>query len=142
MTRFPDWEARLHRFLDARRHTPFAIGTADCCTFAADAVLKMTGTDPMEPWRGTYETKADAIEMVEAFGGLPRFLGVVLGPQIPVAEAMTGDVALVIPGGETTERLAAAVVVNEVAVAQGAAGTVAIPMARAVAAYRVPMGEG
>lgn len=52
--RIEGWEARLAGLVEARRRVPFAWGTNDCISFASDAVLALTGVDPLAQWRGTY----------------------------------------------------------------------------------------
>jgi hypothetical protein len=54
MTRRPrvtGWPARLSAFIAARRRTPFAWGTNDCCTFAWSAVGVVTGIEPFPELR-------------------------------------------------------------------------------------------
>lgn len=50
---------------------PFAWGVSDCCTAACDVHLRLTGTDPMAPWRGTYRDARSALRLIRAEGGLP-----------------------------------------------------------------------
>lgn len=68
MMRFPGWPERLATFIEARRRAPFEWGTHDCAMFAADAVVAITGVDPLARWRGSYADEAGA-EVV--LGGLP-----------------------------------------------------------------------
>ena len=67
LKRISNWQGFLHAFIDTRRHVPFAWGTNDCCTFAADAVRLTYGVDPMADLRGTY---ASAREAKDAIGDL------------------------------------------------------------------------
>ena len=69
MPRFQDWPTRLLTLINERRATPFAWGSHDCCMFACDAVLAMTGTDPAKPFRG-YSTKAEAAALIAEYGSL------------------------------------------------------------------------
>ncbi len=62
MKRFDDWPARLDSFLEERLWKPFAWGANDCCIFACDAVLAMTGTDLALAFRGSYFTARQALE--------------------------------------------------------------------------------
>jgi len=68
--RFNDWPARLSEFIAARREMPFAWGVNDCCLFAADAIIAMTGTDFAAPFRGLYDTARGALEVVRGRGEL------------------------------------------------------------------------
>jgi hypothetical protein len=63
-TRISNWPSFLHAFVDVRRDVPFAYGTNDCCTFAADAVQLIYGVDPMADLRGTYATAREAKEAI------------------------------------------------------------------------------
>lgn len=98
MTRLPDWPDRLSALV-ARAHTqPFAWGLHDCCLWAADAVLALTGHDPADGLRGRYADATGAMRALQAVGGLlgaGRLTGVRLaGPGY----ARDGDVALVSDG--------------------------------------------
>ena len=68
--RLADWEPRLQTFIAARRTVPFAWGSNDCCLFAADAVLSMTGCDPAAAHRGSYADDAGAFGVLRALQGL------------------------------------------------------------------------
>jgi hypothetical protein len=65
-----DWAERMNAFIEMRRKTPFAWGSADCFTFAADAVNALHGVDLMEDFRGKYSTEAEAEALLAAHGGL------------------------------------------------------------------------
>jgi hypothetical protein len=54
------WQRLFHDFIEARGDQPFAWGTNDCCTFAADAVLAMTGVDLAADYRGQYSDQFTA----------------------------------------------------------------------------------
>jgi hypothetical protein len=67
ITRKIGWDVvYLHQFFTARSKMPFAWGTNDCCTFAADAILAMTGTDIAAPFRGKYTDLASALGAIKA----------------------------------------------------------------------------
>ena len=69
MQRLPDWPERLAAFIEARRHLPFAWGSNDCATFAADALLAVTGADALGPLRGRWATEAQAQQVLGQLGG-------------------------------------------------------------------------
>ena len=70
MTRYPDWQSKLHQFFKANLERPFAWGTWDCCLFVADAVQAMTGTDIAAAFRGKYSDEPGAMRAVlAALGG-------------------------------------------------------------------------
>lgn len=61
LARIEHWATRgLHDFLLARKDRPFEWGTNDCCMFAADAVLEITGEDIASEFRGRYSTPETA----------------------------------------------------------------------------------
>lgn len=69
MNRFSDWQTRLDEEFKKAAGRDFEWGIHDCCTFACNAVLAITGDDPASmplPFRGTYQTK------VGAYGNLNR----------------------------------------------------------------------
>lgn len=98
MRRFPNWTRALREFLESRRDVQFAWGTHDCCVFAADAVLAMTGIDLADSYRG-YDTKEAAREIIRIHGGLEG-LAESIATRHGLAEilpgyAQRGDVVLV-----------------------------------------------
>lgn len=72
---------------------PFEWGKNDCCLFAADAVLAMTGVDPAEPLRG-YSSAIAAQRLVDEAGGLREFVSQFLGEPVSPLMAAVGDVVL------------------------------------------------
>lgn len=107
--RLEHWATRsYHNFLLQRAKMPFAWSTNDCCTFAADAVLAITGTDIAAHFRGKYtdrptafkaikevaggSTVADAAAYCAATFGLPEL-------EYPL-KARRGDLVLVQQGNE------------------------------------------
>ncbi|MFM2042564.1 MAG: hypothetical protein RLY86_1140 [Pseudomonadota bacterium] len=102
MTRRPDWPERLDRVVGVARHSTFAWGRVDCCLFAADAVVAVTGMDPAAPWRGTYADARTAARLLGRLGGLGGLGATAAGiarrhgwPAVPPAFLGRGDVALV-----------------------------------------------
>jgi hypothetical protein len=95
LQRLPDWPTRLADVVARAHRTPFAWGSHDCCLWAADAGLAITGRDFAAELRGTYSTAAGAWRALRAVGGLRGAAsrgGVLLpGP----AYARDGDVAIV-----------------------------------------------
>jgi hypothetical protein len=94
MARLHDWQMRFAEFARGRRNEPFAWGSNDCCLFAADAVIAITGDDPAKDLRG-YSTALQAARIVKAHGGMAAFASSRLGPQISPLMANVGDVVLV-----------------------------------------------
>lgn len=67
-TKLPTWERKLHEFIESRKTEPFAWGKNDCCLFAADAVLSMTGVDIAGDFRGKYTDEASCMKLLASLG--------------------------------------------------------------------------
>lgn len=96
MQRLPDWEARLAAYLEPLRTRPFAWGRHDCCTFAAGAVLAMTGVDPMPEFRGRYTTARGSVRALRRIGA-GDLAGTLDRKFEPVAAALAqrGDIVMI-----------------------------------------------
>lgn len=125
-----DWPERLAAFVEGRRFTPFVWGGNDCCLFAADAVLAITGTDLALDHRGRYADARGALEIVGAPGGLA---GLVDLPGRDPGLARRGDVVL----AEMQGREVLGVCVGADYAAPGADGLVFRPMNEARRAWEV-----
>lgn len=99
MRRFEDWPTRLDRFLLARKSEPFVWGKNDCCLFAADAILAMTGEDFAVRFRGKYDDLKGAVKILHELGKSPDSISelpVDFGlEEVPIAYAQRGDVVLI-----------------------------------------------
>lgn len=63
LTRLPNWQSRLIRYVQSKNRKPFEIGENDCATFWIGAVAAMTGHRPVQvTWRNT----ADCVAMLRA----------------------------------------------------------------------------
>ncbi len=137
LRRAQDWPERLAALIEDRREQPFIWGTHDCCTLAADAVLAMTGIDPMAALRGTYggETEAEAILLAE--GGLEataaRLAAAAGLGDCHLAFGQRGDVALIQHGNA----LAMGVVVGDAVAVPGPDGIAFLPPAAMLRAWSV-----
>jgi hypothetical protein len=135
--RLPDWPARLMRFLSEQRAAPFAWGTADCCTLAADAVLALTGRDPMAAYRGRYRSETGARRLLARHGGLEGLLRHVLGePMANPKLAQRGDVGLAAAGAEGAP-ICCVVTSQGLACRQPGAGLVFLPRGGLTVAWRI-----
>lgn len=85
---------RLAEFTAGRRRQPYAWGTNDCVTFAADAVQAVTGTDPMSDLRGSWDSESAALAVLEAQGGLIAAMDARF-PRKAKEFAQRGDLVLV-----------------------------------------------
>lgn len=59
-----DYSAALAAFLAEQRDIPFVWGASDCCLFAADWALAVTGDDPAGDLRGGYDNAANAWRVI------------------------------------------------------------------------------
>jgi hypothetical protein len=95
-----DWPEILTRYLTRRQNEKFQWGTMDCCLFACDAVLEMSGLDLAEDFRGKYDSLKSAARIMKevAGGGVLEVAVIKAGvydiEQIPVLMAQRGDVVL------------------------------------------------
>lgn len=93
MPRKPDWERALAAAIEAARRKRFAWGRHDCCLFAADLILAMTGDDPAAHFRGCYDSAVSAHLALRRYGAgsLLATLEARFGQSKPPARAMRGD---------------------------------------------------
>jgi len=122
---------RLAAFIDERRHRPFAWGEHDCCLFAADWVLALTGIDPAAALRARYDRELGAARLARECGTAshgdpwgvlewPTYLGLA---ETPVSYSGRGDVAAVEHGG----RMHLGVIIGRYAAAPGSDGLEFLP---------------
>lgn len=88
-----EWFNALDAFVAERRNRPFAWGSNDCCTFAADWVLASTGVDPMFNLRGLV-TATSAHRELDRRGGVWEATTAALGRAEAGFMAQCGDVVL------------------------------------------------
>ena len=73
-------------------------GVNDCCMFAADAVLEITGVDVAAAFRG-YRTHEEATSIVQSFGGFAEMCDAIASkfgvPEVRLSFAQRGDLVLV-----------------------------------------------
>jgi hypothetical protein len=96
--RLPDWQPRLAALVSQRMRHPLVWGVHDCCLWAADAVLAVTGVDLAASLRGTYSTQAGADQQLHRLGGLVDICVQRLGPVVRTQLAQAGDVGLATVG--------------------------------------------
>lgn len=94
LMRLRDWPERLADLFKTREHEPFKWGTHDCCIFAADAVLAVTGYDPAADLRDTYSSATEAAKVLERFGGVAGVAIKRAGRVVSALAAQPGDIGL------------------------------------------------
>jgi hypothetical protein len=90
------WPLRLSAYLKERRDMPFIWGDNDCMSFAAGAVMAVTGGyDFLDRWRG-YHTEQEAAAILKAYGGMGKIItaGMGIEPHSNVLRGARGDVVL------------------------------------------------
>jgi hypothetical protein len=127
--RHEDWEKRLNEFLDTVG--PFEWGTNDCCLFAANAVLAMTGEDYAKPYRG-YKTAKGALSRLKDIGVAGVATNALGAPKEPLF-AQRGDVVSFDAG----DGVALGVCIGAKIAAVGQDGLVMLPMSQAIQAWSV-----
>lgn len=128
-----DWAAALYAQIDDFNSMPFVWGTHDCCSFAADCVLAMTGVDKMAAYRGGYKTAVGAARKLVKAGGMEAAITAELGEPIAPALAQRGDVVcFTSPLGDTC-----GVCLGSTIAAAGLGGITHTPMVQAFKAWRV-----
>lgn len=125
-----DWQSRLAAVIEARDAQAFAWGTNDCCIFAADCVLAMTGCDLAAAFRGTYSDALGAERLIAELGGVEQIADANCLHQIAPIAAALGDVGVV----ESDGRKLLAICGGAVWLAPGASGLVRFD--RALRAWR------
>lgn len=93
--RYPDWPVRMNKFIASARDNTYEMGTHDCCTFAGGCIEAMTGEDPMEEFRGKYDSVETGNEVLKEIGDgtLYRTLRKKFGPALPGCRGQIGDLA-------------------------------------------------
>jgi len=132
LTRFPDWQVRFEAFMRERAAMPFAWGRNDCALFAADAVLALTGVDVVPAGLRGKGARA-AWRIVRDHGGMQALASEVMGDPVPLLTARIGDVMLL----ALPRRQALGICNGQTVLGPGPAGVVAMPMAHALACWRV-----
>lgn len=143
-TRLKGWEVALAATIEHHAQTPFAWGQSDCLTMVADVATTLTGTDPMDQFRGRYSSGAGAARVLKAagFASITEALSAQF-EEAPPAMARRGDCGVVetVVRGKTV--LAAVVVTGAEVVGKsppgkaGGTGLTILSRDRLVRAFRV-----
>ena len=128
---------KLECFEASKRLLAFKWGENDCCLFAADWVLALTGADHAESLRGKYATALAAYRLLGPRGVAGQIEDAATRSgwsEIPPLTAQRGDVAIVDDG---KGRDCLAVCVNGGFIAPGKNNMVRVPYAKAKRAWRI-----
>lgn len=126
------WEGALSRLIEDARERPFAWGSHDCATWAADCVMAVTGRDLGQDWRGRYRTARGAARMLRraGFSAIADAASVRLGQPLPSPLlAQRGDVV--------TDGAAMGVCIGATAAFLSPDGLAFRPLAACAAGWRV-----
>jgi hypothetical protein len=131
----PEEEKALIDFLHAWQGLPFVWGKNDCCLFACNSVLAVTGIDPGWKYRDLYTTELGALKALKKHGGgdIKTAFTQVFGPIKPRLNAENGDLVLI-----DTELGDAVGVVQSCKVwAVSPAGLVSLPISQAKGCWKL-----
>lgn len=133
--RLPDWRDRLGRVLAAESAASFAWGARDCATLWRDAVIAVTGDDPLAHVRA-WTCQRSALVAIAAAGvtSVEMFIAQKF-VEIEAAAAVPGD--LVIARLVASPLASPAVVVDGEAMTRNEASLLMIPAPLWRRAYRV-----
>lgn len=132
--RYEDWPKRLNRIISECQEKKFQWGKHDCCLFAANVILELTGIDYAAELRGSYHSAKNAQRVLKGLSGVRGIAGSALGEEISPKLAQRGDIVLVESEGQG-ETLA--VCVGNYCVAPGLEKLERKAMSSALAAWRV-----
>lgn len=99
--RLHDWQMRYAALVQERLAAPMVWGQHDCCLWASDVVLALTGVDPAASLRGQYVSEKQALRLVRSLGGLEAIASAALGVSKSAALAQIGDVLLLTQSGRS-----------------------------------------
>jgi hypothetical protein len=147
LVRRHDWQLQHELFARQRARQPFAWGSNDCATFAADYVQAITGVDVAPDLRG-YQTALEAGRVLEAqraqtraglyTNGLFALATAKLGEPMPPTLAAVGDVVLLMQDDVPKHRSHMLGVCNgTTAMGPGRLGILHVGMHLAIAAWKV-----
>ena len=94
MDRLSNWEEILSEYIESKRFEPFEYGLNDCCTFASDAIVAMTGVDPIPEFRGKYDSLLSSAKGLKTIGNgnLESTMDSKF-TEVPIGNAQRGDLA-------------------------------------------------
>lgn len=87
----------LTQYLLEAGRTPFAYGVLDCCSWPCDWIVLHGYDDPMEDWRGRYDSWASVARLIVSRGGWLNAVSFEMQRVglLETTDSMPGDVALI-----------------------------------------------
>jgi len=87
----------VKNYLARRVGEPFVWGVCDCCTFALDWVVEQRGVDPMAAFRGRYDSRHSAAQVLQASGGfIPTVIATLQAAGLlETMDPSVGDIGLI-----------------------------------------------
>lgn len=134
MKRKPDWNARLHAYVDSVKRSPFDWGEHNCASFVVGAVEAMTGERLVSGYGFKTERGALSAMKREGFDNLADMAASKL-PEIHISKARIGDVAAI--PTDTPFGYALGIVNGEMIMALRPDGMGLAPLLTATRAFRV-----
>lgn len=97
MKRIPNWRVGLGQIIEKAREMRFEWGVFDCALYVCDCIQAITGVDPAESYRGTYNDEAGAARIygdnfLDFIAGQASSLGLI---EVPVTFARRGDLIFI-----------------------------------------------
>lgn len=132
MSKVAGWPEILAVKIEEWRNRPFDWSTSDCCQFAAEVVLAITGIDYRERFP-RYESRQQAELILTKLGGVPALVSSVLGESKHPAFAQRGDVVACDFG----DGVAVGICIGVECCAPGPSGLVFRPTSRSVSAWSI-----
>lgn len=135
--RVSNWPRHLADYLESRHDMPFEWGKNDCCLFVADWLVILTGIDPADELRGTYDDAATAGVILESHGGLESMVSARFAADgwhdEPPVFAQRGDIVTC----DTPDGVGLGVCAGSTIAMPGKSGLVHAPMTLARKAWRI-----
>lgn len=91
MTRITGWAQALSESISNWQNRQFNWATSDCCQFAAEVVLAISGIDYRDRFP-KYESRDEAEKILNELGGIEALASSVLGERKHPSAAKRGDV--------------------------------------------------
>ncbi len=90
----PNWQKELANVIEKAQEVPFFWGKHDCCLFASNCALAVTGKDPSEKYRGRYTSEIGAKRVLAKEHGSIESAFDAYFERVDPALAQRGDIVL------------------------------------------------